>query len=100
MTEQFRAKSEESDFPIIPIANAIHHINGNTFVEGAVLHDASADDDGVREAIASAYGGDADQVILGMDEIRNNKAARVMVGFRKWRSNWDPHAQKGDPNQN
>ena len=31
---------------------------------------------------------------------RSTKRGRVAVGFSRWRSKWDPHANKSNPNLN
>lgn len=49
------------------------------------------------EVIAKAHGVSPDDVKL-MDN--STAAGRLVVGFSKWRSSWDPHANGADPNLN
>lgn len=50
-----------------------------------------------KERIAEAYG-------ISNDDVRQIDAStavgRLSVGFSKWHSSWDPHAQKTNPNLN
>lgn len=47
-----------------------------------------------REIIADAHGIDPAAVHLGDAEMRRTAAGRISVGFSKWNSSWDPHAER------
>jgi hypothetical protein len=55
----------------------------------------------VRGAMAQFHGVESDQVSIN-DEIDkvSRGVGRVSVGFTKWNSSWDPHAENADSNMN
>jgi hypothetical protein len=69
--------------------------------EGDIIHVESIGnigDEQRREVIAEAYGISPDQVVR--NDRTTDRRRRIAVGFHKWRSGWDPHAEKTDPTLN
>jgi len=64
------------------------------------VYRASGNVDGERtkEMMAAAYGMDKDE--LAIESESRDQRSRVAVAFSKWRSSWDPHTPKGDPDLN
>lgn len=80
---------------MISIPEALHFTQDGAALEISTY--GNTDNDERRELIAEAYGispDDVKQIDVG------TAAGRLSVGFSKWRSSWDPHAQKTDPNLN
>lgn len=78
--------------------------DGSCLRSGEVAHDETVSKDEIREAVAEYSGIDPDKVDVGRDEINARRASggtnaeRMSVGFRKWRSSWEPSG--GNPNLN
>jgi hypothetical protein len=64
---------------------------GKTSVVGMYHSNMSTEE--AREALAALYGTDPEKIRLGRDRTGP-------VGFRRWNSSWDPHAERSDPNLN
>jgi len=84
---------------VVSRIDAVHHT-----VEGSVIDftvNSNLDEAVVTQVLSEIYGIPAED-IYGPSHSNNSARSlgRVMVGFRKWRSDWDPHAQKIDPNLN
>ena len=58
------------------------------------------DKETAREVLAEGHVNTPDRIHFKDDPVRRGQ--RVSVGFSKWRSSWDPHAEKpqSDPNLN
>jgi hypothetical protein len=59
-----------------------------------VAYGSDVSRDEAKERIADAHGIDPEAVALGESEMRSTAAGRISVGFSKWRSSWDPHAER------
>jgi len=86
--------------PIIEIIDGVHQIGDQTVVQGSVHYPESMTTDEVKEAMARTHGGDKDSYAVGVHEMRKSKFGKFALGFRKWNSSWDPHAEKPDPTLN
>ena len=79
---------------------AIHHIDGNNYIEGGVLSSADLSADEVKEVLAEAHDSEPSSFLLGEKEIRASARGRMVVGFSRWNSSWDPAASGIDPSMN
>ncbi len=76
-------------------SEGLHFTPDGTFLELGV-HSNIEDPEERIEVLADVLGTDPENII---DSNSKDPRARAVIGFSKWRSNWDPHAQ-GDPNLN
>lgn len=89
-----------SDEPHVHMADSgIHYVEGEMYHSVDFACEPDAEREEVREVIADAKGLDREQVQFD-DEFGRTETGRKFVGFQRWRSSWDPHAPKGDPNLN
>ncbi|MEX1995485.1 MAG: hypothetical protein WD887_01785 [Candidatus Saccharimonadales bacterium] len=88
--------SPENKF-IVNIDRAIHHTPEGIITESDVYTNLPPEE--AREHVAELYDMPPEDVFFG-GEAPTSKAGRLAVGFSKWRSSWDPHAPKSDPNLN
>lgn len=77
----------------------VHYLDGETYVSESVIAPAGTDREELREIVADARGNDTDEVMFA-DELHRTPRGRKVIGFHRWRSSWDPRAEKGDPNLN
>jgi len=92
--------SELGDMPIYQEVRAVHVIPEGAILEGTVHYPESLERDEVREVVAEANGIPEDNIMFEGEEPKNavmRRADRLVVGFRRWNSSWDPKAQAGDP---
>ncbi len=66
-------------------------VNGTMVGVGGISHEEA------KEVVADTYGIDQERISLGEDEMRQTVAGRISVGFQKWNSSWDPHAERDEP---
>jgi len=76
---------------------AVTHTTDGSFVE--LGYDTNRTTDEVREIVAEHYEVEPDAVTVDGERPRTS-AGRMAVAFSKWRSKWDPHAEKINPNLN
>lgn len=81
---------------MISIPEALHFTKDGSALEVSTYGNIESADER-RELIAEAHGISPDDV-KQID--KSTAAGRLAVGFSKWRSSWDPQAQRIDPNLN
>lgn len=75
---------------------AVHHMGDETIFEIGTYSNMNPEQQ--RELLADTLGLPPENIVDASDT--STPRGKLMVGFRKWRSSWDPHAQKIDPNLN
>ena len=91
-----------SEFPddikgvFVQPTNVLHTEKGPT-VSGTMSGVGGISKKEAKELVAETYGIDQERIHLGEDEMRQTAAGRISVGFQKWNSSWDPHAERDEP---
>jgi len=72
--------------------------DGRRITEGHV-NSLNMSEDEVRDIMAEAHGVGPENIYLSPSKSGTTGRSRS-VGFRRWSSSWNPHAEMGDPNLN
>jgi hypothetical protein len=78
--------------------SAMHCTRDGALAEIAVVTNIESESE-QREVISEAYGVEP-EYIHKAGSYPDSSIGRVAVGFRRWNSNWDPHAENADPTLN
>lgn len=93
---------DEGEF-LVGIPEVVHYTQDSKIIEAKVF--SNMDIDRQREVMAEMNDIPFENV-MPADEVSANprleRARRISIAFSssRWRSSWDPHAAKGDPNLN
>lgn len=88
---------EEEPEILIAVPEAVHHTLDGSVLEIGVYGNVESEQRRT-EILCEGYGVDASQISAEGDT--HSRGARMSVGFRKWRSTWDPHANNINPSLN
>ena len=74
----------------------VHATSEGTFIELGIISNLERQEQ--KEILADAWGVEPEQIIEAGS--REHSIGRIAVGFRRWRSSWDPRGPTADPTLN